>query len=132
MSIDWQFFLHAAHRQLIVGIPKVLITMRRGERHGHLTKAKRLLFDEARRCIRVIFRQYREERDSPINYWLYRRAMATELNIEGRYYGRLKGMIRLLYALIYDPLCRPAWSSLVELAGRAMRRIAHRLKTPSW
>jgi len=131
-SIDWQFFLHLAHSHLIVGIPEVLIRMRRGEQHTHLTKDKELLYFETRRCIRTIFHKYRWQRDSPVDYWLYRRAMASQLTLEGRYYGRLKGTIRLLQALFYDPLARPAWSSLAEFAGRAMRRTVRGWKTPSW
>jgi glycosyltransferase involved in cell wall biosynthesis len=58
VSIDWQFFLHTAHRHLIWGIPEILVKMRRGNTHQHLTKNKNLQFQEARRCIKKIYQEY--------------------------------------------------------------------------
>ncbi len=128
MSIDWQFFIHVAHRHRIWGIPRVLVRMRRGAHHSSLTKRKELQFREARRCIRLVHGYYRGQAGSPINHRLYRRAMATQLVLEGRFYGRGKGLGRLLGALAYDPGNRAAWSSVWELvrrggsAGRRSRR----------
>jgi hypothetical protein len=126
MSIDWQFFIHVAHRHPILGIPRVLVRMRRGSQHQSLTRRQELRFQEARRCIRLLYERYARDRNSPINYWLYRRAMATELVIEGRSYSRLKGLLRLLEAILYQPSKLQAWTSLVEVFGRAATRIFYR------
>jgi glycosyltransferase involved in cell wall biosynthesis len=125
MSIDWQFFLHIAHRHRVFGIPRVLIRMRRGARHGSLTKRKELQFREARRCITRIYRCYRGIKSSPINYGLYRKAMATQLTLEGRFYGGAKGALRLVEALAFDPASRSAWNSALALSIRGLRRVSH-------
>ena len=122
MSIDWQFFLHVAHRYRIYGIPKVLVKMRRGQRHQSVTKQKQLQFCEARRCIRLIYEYYRKDPNSPINYWLYLKAMSNQLLLEGRYYGGVKGWLRLVEAIIYDPSNKGAWKSLYELSLRGLKK----------
>jgi len=122
MSIDWQFFLRVAHGHQIVGIPEVLARMRRGASHDSLTRKKELQFREARRCIRLVFKLYAKDKSSPINYWLYRKAMATELMIEGRSYSKIKGLFRLLQAAMYQPTKAKVWQSLRELSGRAFHR----------
>jgi glycosyltransferase involved in cell wall biosynthesis len=123
MSIDWQFFLRVAHRHQILGIPVVLARMRRGAGHDSLTRKKELQFREARRCIRLLFNLYAKDKGSPINYSLYRKAMATELMIEGRSYSRIKGLLRLLQAAIYQPTKANVWASLWELGARAFHRV---------
>jgi hypothetical protein len=126
MSIDWQFFLHVAHKHRILGIPEVLVHMRRGHAHKSLTKQKELQFREAKRCIDVIYRRYRNDRNSPITYWLYRRAMATERILEGRYWGGLRGWLTLAQAIAYNPFNQKAWSSWFEMSFRALRKAAGR------
>jgi hypothetical protein len=71
-SIDWQFFLHVAHKTSIFGLEKVLVRMRRGKHHRSVTKNRELRFREARRCIQHIYRCYRGVSTSPDNYRLYR------------------------------------------------------------
>jgi glycosyltransferase involved in cell wall biosynthesis len=122
LSIDWQFFLRVAHRHQILGLPEVLVRMRRGAGHHSLTRNREVRFHEARRCIRLLYKLYAKEKSSPINYWLYRKAMATELMIEGRSYSRIKGLLRLLEAAIYQPTKAEVWTSLWELGGRAFHR----------
>src|SRR5437879_1007015 len=123
MSIDWQFFVHLAHRHRIFGIPRVLVRMRRGSRHQSLTRKKELQFQEARRCIRLLYERYSKHGSSPINHLLYRKAMATELILEGRFYGRMKGFILLLQAIVSQPTKRETWTSLFELCRRVAKRI---------
>lgn len=122
ISIDWQFFLHIAHRFQIVGIPSVLVRMRRGQQHNHLTTKKDLQFREARRCINLIYEKYKDDKTSPINYQLYRKAMATELILEGRVWGRFRGLSRLIQAIFYDPLNYKIWSSIGESLSRTINR----------
>jgi glycosyltransferase involved in cell wall biosynthesis len=122
MSIDWQFFLHVAHRFQIVGIPVVLVRMKRGQQHNHLTNKKDLEFYEARRCINLIFEKYKDDKISPINYQLYRKAMATELILEGRFWGRLRGLSKLIQAIFYDPLNDKIWRSIGESLARAINK----------
>lgn len=114
MSIDWQFFIHAAHKWKIWGLHNVVVRMSRGEKHQHLTAKKALQFIEAQRCIRRIYNIYRFDEVSPINYLLFRRAMSAEMVLEGRYFGRIKGVHCLFVALMYDPFNRNAWKSLRE------------------
>lgn len=123
MSIDWQFFLRLAHLCPFVGLRDVLVFMRRGGDHQSLTRQKRLQFAEARRCIRLMLDDYAGDRSSPINRRLYRRAMATQLNLEGRSRGGLAGMGSLLNALVYDPLHRPAWASLGQTGRRGLGKL---------
>jgi len=103
MSIDWQFFLHAAHFTRIWGIPEVLVYMRRDQDHQHLSSDKELQFKEARRCIRLVYEKYHNNPASPINRDLFRKAMSTELVLESKYYGRLRGLGLLGKAFIYGP-----------------------------
>jgi hypothetical protein len=103
MSIDWQFFLHAAHFTKFWGIPEVLVYMRRDQDHHHLSSNKELQFREARRCIRLVYEKYRNDPASPINRDLYRKAMSTEMVLESKYYGRLRGLGLLGKALAYGP-----------------------------
>jgi glycosyltransferase involved in cell wall biosynthesis len=124
MSIDWQFFVHLAHRYGIYGIPKVLVLMKRGGQHRSLTTNKELMFREARRCIRLLYERYRKDPGSPINYVLYRVAMSTEMTIEGRYWGGLRGLGRIVVALLYYPLKGYAWFSLGELLWRGARKLS--------
>lgn len=123
ISIDWQFFVRMAHKCHVYGLPAVLIQARRGSSHASLTSKKELQYREARRCIRILYKDYKGDPASPINYWLYRKAMATELIIEGRYYGGMKGGWLLLQAAAYDPTNRKSWTSLKELFLRAMHKI---------
>jgi glycosyltransferase involved in cell wall biosynthesis len=109
MSIDWQFFIHAAHFTKIWGIPEILVTMLRDPSHGHLTQQKELQFAEARRCIKIIYEKYKNEPVSPINKHLYRKAMLTELLLESKYYGRFKGLKLLFNAMIYGFFDQKFW-----------------------
>lgn len=129
MSIDWQFFIHAAHHTRIWGLPEVLIQMYRGQDEPHLSSNKALQFSEARRCIKKIFGQYKREKQSPINWWLYRQAMASELILEGRYFGSIKGVTRLLQAAWYNPTNFKGWESLVQLSKRGLIRLFARVRS---
>ncbi len=120
MSIDWQFFLHLAHRYRIFGITEVLVKMRRGHGHKSLTTEKELQFSEARRCIELIYQRYRTDQHSPISYQLYRRAMSTQNVLEGRYWRGVRGWLRVVRAISYNPFNRQAWSSWVEMSFRAL------------
>jgi len=122
MSIDWQFFVHLAHRTQLFGIPRVLVHAKRGSQNRSLTTQTELKFDEARRCIRLLYERYGRDVNSPIDHRIYRMAMATQLTIEGRTYGGFKGLGRLIRALAYNPTNYRARRSLRELCGRAVRR----------
>ena len=122
LSIDWQFFIHVAHKYMIAGISDVLVKMKRGQGHGHLTARKEVQFSEARRCINLVYDKYKNDADSPINYQLYRKAMATELILEGRFWGRFRGLSKLIQATFYDPLTPKIWVSIGELILRAKKQ----------
>ncbi len=127
ISIDWQFFLHLAHRHLIWGIPETLIKARRDSSHDHLTKGKQLQFKEARRCIKKIYNEYKTNPDSPINYTLYRKSMSYELTLEGRYYGRINGMAKFAAALLYDPSNKRVYQSIGEFTARGIKKSIRRI-----
>jgi len=123
MSIDWQFFLHAAHNIKIWGIPEVLVYMLRDSSRPHMTQQKELQFSEARPCIRVIYDRYRNDFNSPINRALFKKAMTTELVLESRYYGRLKGLMLLLKAFLYNPSNPKVWDLTGWFTRRALEKM---------
>lgn len=119
MSVDWQFFLHLAHRWRIRGLHQDLVRVRRGRDHASLSRRKELQFREARRCIDLVYRRYRDDPSSPIDARLRRRAHATQRVVEGRYYGSWRGVGKLLEALVYEPTNAAARAGLVDLGRRA-------------
>jgi glycosyltransferase involved in cell wall biosynthesis len=122
MSIDWQFFVHLAHKWRVHGIPEVLVHMKRGKQHVHMTRNWALRYAEARRCIRVLYQHYRREESSPIDHRLYRQAMASELALEGRFYGRARGVLLILRAIAYDPASHHAWRAARAIAAHGTKR----------
>ncbi len=122
MSIDFQFFVDAAHRMGVAGIPRILVFMARGTNRESMTKHKELQFREARRCLKILYERYRREPTSPINLSLYRKAMAYQLRIEARYHGRLRGALRLVGSLLLAPRDRKSWKTVGDLWGRLRRR----------
>lgn len=123
MSIDWQFFMHVAHHWKIWGLNQVVVRMNRGTAHNHLTAQKQLQYREARRCIHKIHQIYSRDANSPINYPLYRRAMSTQLVLEGRSIWRFRGMLYFILAIIYAPANSQAWASIIELVSRGISKI---------
>ncbi len=97
--------------------------MRRGKQHQSLSRQQELRIQEARRCIRLLHDYYDKDQGSAIDYRLYRNAMATQMVIEGRTYGRFKGLLRLAEAILYQPGKREVWTSSFELCERAVNRI---------
>lgn len=126
MSVDWQFFLRLAHGWTIHGLPEIVVRMQRGSGHDSLTRQKELQFAEARRCIDLLYRELGGSPDSPIDAKLHHRALATQLLLEGRYWGRTRGLGRLIAALAHDPARPEIWRSIAELGGRAMGRAVGR------
>ena len=126
MSVDWQFFVRAAHRFRILGIPRVLLYATRDIAHQSLSRNRDLRFVEARRCLRVLYRAYRADPNSPIDFRLYRAGMSTELVIEGRMLGGMRGAIRLFGAIACDASNRRAWQSLRDTARRGVARMTNR------
>lgn len=127
MSVDWQFFLRLAHSWRILGLPRVVVRMQRGAGRDSLTRRKELQFAEARRCLRLLHDELASWPASPIDGRLYRRALATQLQLEGRFYGGRHGLGLLLAALCRDPWRREIWGSLGELACGPWRRLRRRL-----
>jgi len=123
MSIDWQFFVHVAHKHLIWGLKDVVVYMRRGGSHNSLSRQQQLKFREARRCIQKLFDEYCGSGSSPINRALYRKAMSTELVLEGRAYSRIKGLYYLILAIAYNPFNKRAYQSIGQIVARAGKRL---------
>jgi glycosyltransferase involved in cell wall biosynthesis len=123
MAIDWQFFVDAAHRAPVVGIPAVLVYMSRGSNRGSLTTRTPLRYAEARRCIRLLYERYRNDPASPIDRRLYRRAMAAQRMQEARRFGRVRGLGLLALSLWHQPTNRKAWKTLREFGLHAAGRL---------
>ncbi len=123
MSVDWQFFLRLAHGWRIHGLPQIVVQMARGAGRDSLTRRKELQFTEARRCLALLHRELADSPASPIDDTLYGRAMASQLLLEGRYWGGGRGLWLLLAALRRDPRRGEIWRSLFELTGRGLRRL---------
>lgn len=122
MSIDWQFFIHVAHYWKIWGLNETVVYMKRGS-HRHLSSNKELQFYEARRCIQKIYDQYDVDVISPVNYILYRRAMSTQLTLEGRNTSRVRGILILMKAILYFPVNWNAWNSIFEIVWRGTKKM---------
>jgi glycosyltransferase involved in cell wall biosynthesis len=129
MSIDWQFYVDVAHVAGIHGIPEVLVNVDRSEGRSSLTANKDLQFAEARRCIRILFDRYVDDRLSPIDRALYRRAMAAELVLEARTRGGLRAVGLLAGALVREPGSIPARMAARGVVSRGAGRVSARLKS---
>jgi glycosyltransferase involved in cell wall biosynthesis len=124
MSIDWQFFIRVAHRWKIWGLNEVLVRMRRGSGHRHLTEKKCIQFNEGRRCLRIVYRDFKNRPDSCVNLQLYRQALSNQLVLESRYWGRWRGVALVLQALALSPDNPRAWRTLRELFSRGVRKLS--------
>ena len=69
------------------------------------------------------YKKYKNNLNSPINYKLYRKALCTQLIMEGRHYGRFKGLMKLMVAIYYYPLNYKAWRSIYDLLLRSMKKL---------
>lgn len=103
MSIDWQFFIRAAHLTQFWGLEEVLVEMLRDPMHTHLTSLKDIQFAEARRCIEIIYQDYKDDPTSPVNRKLKKKAMLTELILEARHSKHIKGLALFFRAFLLDP-----------------------------
>lgn len=123
MSIDWEFFLRLARGWRIWGIHEVVVRMRRGRSHESLTKNKLLQFSEARRLINEMRREYRDGPEPRVSHNMWRQAMAHELTLEARTWGRLRGIKLLLQAMLLCPESPKVWSTVNWFGQRVIGRI---------
>ncbi|MEM8993854.1 MAG: glycosyltransferase family A protein [Acidobacteriota bacterium] len=123
MSVDWQFFVRLAHTGRFWGLPEPVVEVQRDDRRASLTAQKELQFQEARRCLARLLDDFGGDPSSPIDRRLYRRALATQELLEGRYWGGLGGLRRHAAALAHDPTRTETWRSLGELLARGARRV---------
>ena len=112
MSIDWQFFLRASHFTNIWGIPEVIVYMLRGPTHHSLTKQKDVQFPEARRCINLLFNDFKNNPKSPINRKLYRKALVTQQLLESRHYLNMRGVWLFLRSFFMTPFYPKVYEQL--------------------
>jgi glycosyltransferase involved in cell wall biosynthesis len=119
---DWYFFVQVAHLVRVWGIPKVVVKMRRGSNHNHLWKIDLSLVKEELRMKQDLYNQYKDDPESPVNYWLYRKSVGFVLIRLGRYVGGWRGYFHVMRAVARDPLNQYAWQSLWILSGRAVRK----------
>ncbi|MEO1084821.1 MAG: glycosyltransferase family 2 protein [Acidobacteriota bacterium] len=126
MSVDWQFFVRLAHIGRFWGLPDPVVQVQRDDRRASLTAQKSLQFEEARRCLARLLEDFEGDPSSPIDRRLYRRALATQELLEGRYWGGALGVRRHAAALFYDPTRTETWRSFGKLLVRGVRRVAGR------
>jgi glycosyltransferase involved in cell wall biosynthesis len=119
---DWHFLIHMAHKTRMWGIPEVLVTMRRGKKHDHLSEFTLPAQSEALQITKRMYEFYKDNPDSPINYMLYRKSIAPFLTQQGRILCGWKGYLRILQAVSCDPTHKRAWISLWEFSGRAFKK----------
>lgn len=124
MSVDWQFFLRLAHHHAVYGLGDIVVQVARDASRRSLTARKELQFAEARRCLARMLADFARDAASPIDRGLYRRAMATQLLLEARHYGGLRGVSLHFGALRRHPGRVETWRSLAELAARGARKLA--------
>jgi hypothetical protein len=121
MSVDFQFFVDARTGWASSDSSGSGFHGARLHRES-MTRHKELQFREAWRCLRILYERYRRDRTSPINLSLYRRAMAYQLRMEARFYGRIRG-VRLLAARCSSiRATRNSWLTVEEFWGRLRRR----------
>lgn len=132
MSIDWQFFVDVAHRDRIVGLPDVLVEMDRGADRDSVTTNKDLQSAEARRFLGIARRRYLHDPSSPVTRSVLRRAWATQMNLEGKWRGGLRGMGKVLMALVLDPGSDVIRASARDNARRGWSRLRSRARSVSW
>ncbi len=117
---DWFLFIHLAHRTLTWGIPEVLVRLRRGRNHRHLMSEYVWALNEAETMKWEIYQFYKNDPESPINYWLYRRSIAPLHLWKGKYLGGFSGYLEVLKALFWNPLYSEGWKSFGEFSARAL------------
>lgn len=121
MSVDWQFFIRVAHHYRIWGLPEIVVSMRR-DQHS-LSARKELQFFEARRCLAKLEHDLLGDPRSSIDRRNLRQAWASQLRLEGRTWGRWRGLGLLLRALTSAPMRSDVWSSIFELVSRGLGRV---------
>ena len=129
MSIDWQFFIHAAHFIKIWGIPEALVTMLRDSTHTHLTQNKQLQFIEARRCIQIIYDKYKYDPKSPINNNLLKRALVTQQLLECRHFINIHGFLLLIKSIFMTPFNPKIFEQIDWYWQKLMNKIARNFQS---
>jgi glycosyltransferase involved in cell wall biosynthesis len=119
---DWHFLIRTAIAERIWGIPRVLVRMRRGQKHSHLWKDRAARLGEMRRLFLNIYRIYKKDPDSPIDHRLYRKTVAMWLAEESRFLPGWKGYNHALQSVLYDPLSRNVWKSIKRVHERAWKK----------
>jgi glycosyltransferase involved in cell wall biosynthesis len=119
---DWYFFIQVAHKTLMWGIPEVLIAMKRGSSHVHLAGNQKGAQQAAIRYRRIIYEQYKNDPESPIDFWLYRKTLATSLIWRARTFRGWQRYRSFLQAVAYDPTNSQAWKGLWNCCRRGFRK----------
>jgi glycosyltransferase involved in cell wall biosynthesis len=124
---DWRFLLDLAHHHRIYGIGKVLVKLRRDVNHSHLWMNKQSGAFYADRCLRGVYRDYKNK-SSPVSYILFRKAMSG-LFLWDAYGWPMPDYQRALQAIKYDPTNSDAWKIVFRDGNfrRSLRFIKHQL-----
>ena len=120
---DWQLFLRISRQHHIWGLHHVVVRMRRGSGRESVTKNKSLQFSETRRCINLIRNEYKNATYCRVTFDLWRKAIASELILEARFYGRWRGLWFLFQAFILHPMNPKLWSTIGWFLSKAKRKL---------
>jgi glycosyltransferase involved in cell wall biosynthesis len=104
-SVDWEFFIQAAHRGRIIGLHDVLVEMARGSDH-RITADSDRLFVEMLECIDHVMTRYGPDLGSPISPRLRRSARARVYARRARARGIRSGGFDLLRSFLLAPRMR--------------------------
>jgi glycosyltransferase involved in cell wall biosynthesis len=97
---DWYFFVQMAHKTKFWGLHAVLVRMRRGKNHQYISQAPGR---QALQVSKKIYKQYRNNPDSPVDFDAYRGSVSRILIAHALYFRGWKGFRYLLWAMCYDP-----------------------------
>lgn len=130
-SVDWQFFVEAAHRTRIVGLHEVISEMDRGSHH-HISAESERLFRDMSQCIDDLMKMYGSNPESPISPKLRRHAHARVYARHAQVNGVRTGGPHLARSFLMAPtnhhsrsvlggwlaLCRERALSVASAGGR--------------
>lgn len=126
-SVDWQFFVEAAHRGRVVGLHEVLSEMARGEGH-HITADADRLYTDMAQCIDDLATFFGSDPESSISPRLRRHAQARVYARHAQAKGVRTGFPHLARSFLLAPAnghSRRVLNGWLELIVERARRVLY-------